>query len=110
MWYLWYMDPFSLDWGPVPPEGYNQADNTALYVFNLAVKPAVAQSRAITFIAGRVAWCRRHLPPGCAHLVHVDARGQLFGIKAVDALKAALTAAIARNGVDLDVRVEVLFG
>jgi hypothetical protein len=68
-------DYLSLDWGVATPEAYNRETNTAMYVFNCALNDSVKLEKCLKFVAARILWYIRNLPPNTNHLITFDTRG-----------------------------------
>ena len=69
-------DPHSLDWGPITPDVYVDAQKLAVYVVNHDLESAENVARTIRFLRARVRHHAPHLPEGSVQLVHYDDRGQ----------------------------------
>jgi hypothetical protein len=102
------MDPYSLDWGTITPEGFSSDKNIALHVFNFFLKDEENRSLSIKFIAGKVKWYSTHLPEDCSQIIRVDARGQELDFEVLIDFKEALRNAISQKVKKIKFELEIL--
>ena len=69
------VDPFSLDWGSITPEGYNEQKNEVVFIFNFDISSQDRIERGIVFAVGKLIWSMKNIPP-CNYRVVLDLRGQ----------------------------------
>ena len=67
---------FSLNWGKITPEFYNESENISVHVFNHLSQRDDLVEINIKFMTGRLKWFSRNLPDDCKQIVKIDDRGQ----------------------------------
>lgn len=65
-----------LDWGNVTPDGFNEGNNEAIFVYNVDLTSETNLLDTILFVSGRIIWNKNNLPENCSQQIVFDIRGQ----------------------------------
>lgn len=72
-----------LNWGNVTPDGFNEKNNEALFVYNVDLTSQTNMLDTILFVSGRIIWNRNDLPENCMQQIVFDIRGQKLNDNAI---------------------------
>ncbi|MFN8396986.1 MAG: hypothetical protein U0176_20335 [Bacteroidia bacterium] len=101
------MNPLTLDWGKITPDGYDTASKTALHIFSMNLSTPVLRELCMTFVLGKLRWYHKHLPAEVQQRVIFDVRGQKLSESVTESIQSIL-----RDVASFDnkpIKVSVLF-
>lgn len=68
-------NPYDFDWGNITPDGFDEVNNVALFVFNFDVSASDSIEMSKVFCYGKIVWATMNIPK-CNYRLVWDLRGQ----------------------------------
>jgi protein involved in sex pheromone biosynthesis len=99
---------YKFDWPPITVEGYKEAENKVVMVFNVDVGTPAKVEHVIQYVVGRTLWCSLNSPAKVNILLSFDFRGQGIIVTKTQSLKSEILRLLNKANITNQVSIDFL--
>jgi hypothetical protein len=101
--------PYEMDWGIISPDGFNQKEKEALFIFNFDITRELSRDYNSRFILGKLYWSSVQMPSDISLKIIFDLRGQpLTLIEKAKDIKYLIHSFLKKEKPELRFKTEIL--
>jgi hypothetical protein len=99
---------YQSDWPPITVEGYSEAKNKVIMVFNFDVTTKNKVQKVTQYVVGRAVWCSMNIPAKVEMVLSFDFRGQNIPAITTQTLRDDLMTLLNKSGISNQISIDFL--